>query len=565
MPRCLLAAEVDQIQDFVFRSSRLREVVGGSQLLSRFCGEGAAELLKQGRYGGDSAKDIIVNDGGAFRIEFNDEQTANDFGHDLAELYRRCAGGNLTVAKPVPFSGDFQKANEDAQRELRNAKSRGDVPATAVHLPYLAFCVSCGVAVATTRGRRPNERENYYCASCLQKERERNVDFKRPREENDRSGFLGMFHQAVSQACRSEGVVDDPGDFPKDADEVAAFDLTGRRYVAYLLADGNGMGKLFSKCPNKETMKRLSQGLSSVLRVSLAAPCPNLLRRIDPENDKRIIPVLPLILGGDDLFALLPASWAIDFAARFCRQYEERLKVELRELHKIGFPQMDYGPTIAAAVVICKGSYPHTLAHKQGEGLLKEAKRLARTLETTPDPNKRAQVSVLNFALITGNEVGSGDYGTSSAYRPTARPYLVDDSIGDQLKRAGISIQSFLDLRLRLAQADLPSKRRAEFERLYDDAALMLRLEELEQHWKPRLDALLNRIRRIKGASRDALEDALRKLGDEDKPDIGFWRNFVPRATREGSFNGHGLPDLLAVWDYAYDLTKDQSEYEPIG
>jgi hypothetical protein len=35
--RYLIAAEADRIQDLIFRSSRLREVVGGSQLLSRFC------------------------------------------------------------------------------------------------------------------------------------------------------------------------------------------------------------------------------------------------------------------------------------------------------------------------------------------------------------------------------------------------------------------------------------------------------------------------------------------------------------------------------------------------
>lgn len=36
MARYLLAAEADQIQDFIFRASHLREVVGGSQLMTRF-------------------------------------------------------------------------------------------------------------------------------------------------------------------------------------------------------------------------------------------------------------------------------------------------------------------------------------------------------------------------------------------------------------------------------------------------------------------------------------------------------------------------------------------------
>ena len=47
MPRYLLAAEADKIQDFIFRAAKLREVVGGSRLLARFCVEGVNALIKE--------------------------------------------------------------------------------------------------------------------------------------------------------------------------------------------------------------------------------------------------------------------------------------------------------------------------------------------------------------------------------------------------------------------------------------------------------------------------------------------------------------------------------------
>ena len=79
--RYLLAAEADKIQDFIFRSSRLREVVGASQLLARFCEEeGAPLLLEQLAFGGDPNQDIVVNDGGSFRIIFDDADQAKLFG-----------------------------------------------------------------------------------------------------------------------------------------------------------------------------------------------------------------------------------------------------------------------------------------------------------------------------------------------------------------------------------------------------------------------------------------------------------------------------------------------------
>ncbi len=563
MNRWLLAAEADQIQDLIFRASRLREVVGGSQLLTRFCREGAEELLRQL---GGSLDDLIIHDGGAFRITFDDAQRAEEFGSNLSDLYRRCAGGSLTVAKPVEYDAQkFKEANRAAHLALNEAKSIGHSSATTAHLPYLAFCASCGIALAVKRHER-GDRENYYCVSCLMKEDERNEENRKIREENDLSGFLGKFKDAVDKACKSAKFDFAGYQFPQEAEDVAAFDLTGRRYVAYLLADGNGMGALFGECQSKEQMIKLSKALPEAMRESLAVQCPDLLKRIEPQNEKKILPVLPLILGGDDLLALLPATWAIDIAARFCRKYEELMAARLGEE---GMPQTDQSPTITAAVVICKGSYPHALAHRQGEELLKQAKQFARGLEVKT--GKR--VSAIGFALISGNEVGKPLTVQDGAMSATACPYFVNE-LDDDLKNAGLPVTLLHRHRLSLTKAKLPAKRRAELERLYDDAARIGKIEELEAHWSPRLLTLLERIKRRSGEPRQnghierktpyqALMDAVRDLGngqdDEQARKLGYCRAFErPFETNYG----HGLADLLAIWDYAYDVTLELNEYQ---
>jgi hypothetical protein len=168
MSRYLLAAEADQIQDFIFRSSRLREVVGGSQLLSKFCCEVPKKLLELCMGTDDN---IVVQDGGAFRVIFSDMAQARQFGNDLAYIYARTLGGNLTVAEPVQVEdGKFAKASELSQEKLREAKNKGHVPAVALHMPHIAWCASCGVSIATKRHKRPkDERENYCCDSCYQR------------------------------------------------------------------------------------------------------------------------------------------------------------------------------------------------------------------------------------------------------------------------------------------------------------------------------------------------------------------------------------------------------------
>lgn len=569
MPRYLLTAEADQIQDFIYRASRLREVVGGSQLLSKFCARGAQALLDAH---GTPDDRFIVNDGGAFQVVFEDAQAAKAlertvaFGRDLAELYRRCAGGNLTVAHPVAYDGTFQQANQHGQQALRHAKSRGDTPSMPVHVPYLAFCASCGIALARDHTKRhaddTTERSNYVCSDCLHKAAEPTRSYTRRVIGKPRDlGFIDAFRAVVWELPETQST-DYVLDAPQNGDWTEAIEkFDPRRYVAYLFADGNNMGTLFSRCTQEEQMRALSQRIPHVLRQSLAAPCGWLLERIYelrsiPARHKHVLPVLPLIVGGDDLFALLPAPWALDFAARFCCAYEENLEHILKS-EAIQLWDAIHPPTIAAAVVVCKANYPYTLAHERGERLLHHAKAFARHLEL----EEQRHVSTLNFTVITGNEVGSGEPTEDGAYRATLRPYFVRQQPPSD---ASIPIQHLLEQRLALK--DLAGKRRAEFERLYDITEIPRSRTELLR-WQRRLTMLLDRVGRSSTAqggtvstTRQHLDMALAHLGDARQAQTGYWRSMVHPSSTE--FYGHGLPDLLAVWDYALKLDIPSTAYE---
>ncbi|MCW5853912.1 MAG: hypothetical protein KIT87_27850, partial [Anaerolineae bacterium] len=96
MTRWILAAEVDKIQDFVFRSAHLHEVMGASVMLTRFCDEEPKTLLReQGLSESAAMKDILVADGGSFSVLFDERAKAEDFGRKLAERYRAVSGSTL--------------------------------------------------------------------------------------------------------------------------------------------------------------------------------------------------------------------------------------------------------------------------------------------------------------------------------------------------------------------------------------------------------------------------------------------------------------------------------------
>ncbi|MFZ5591097.1 MAG: hypothetical protein ACOY81_04720, partial [Bacillota bacterium] len=182
MTKHLLAAEADKIQDLIFRSSRLREVVGGSQLLTRFCREVPPLLQSDG--------EIITSDGGGFRILFNNPEQANSFGEQLAEIYHRITGGTLSVARPVPVpEGGFAQAVREAELALRRAKLDRAEWQEPEHMPYIALCASCGSGLAVIRwSGHKQEEARYLCKACWHKNQE---------HRNFQGQFLQDFYRAV--------------------------------------------------------------------------------------------------------------------------------------------------------------------------------------------------------------------------------------------------------------------------------------------------------------------------------------------------------------------------------
>lgn len=534
MTQYLLAAEADKIQDLIFRASRLREVIGGSQLLLRFCEEVPRKLLPEGA-------EVVVSDGGSFRVLFNSEAEAKEFSERLAEIYRLATGGSLTVAGPVPMNGNFKKTTKNANRALRRAKRHRSGFTATPHLPYVAFCASCGVGLAVEHSPRPGEtRGQYLCIDCRAKRHESD-----PASTPDLGKFLSKFFKAVvgdgwneyhwpgkKKDVKKEREPDPPMD-------VARFDP--RDYIAYIVADGNSMGEIFGKCDDPTQLCSFSDSLKPTVYASLAEPTRCLIRRAAEEEERtelsRFLPVLPLIAGGDDLFVFLPAPWALDFARRFAKAYEREMS-RLVETHQI---QDVDPPTVAVAVIICKAKYPYYLAHQRGEKLLKQAKRITKrwALEHQETPR-----SIVNFEVILGSRLGGSEW-SGKYYRPTLGPYWVSGNVAGW----GIDLKHLVEQRYALHV--LPRRRLAQLRAHFDTLTEMGGKDELDT-WSRQLWQLL---RRFPEDQRKAVDDALQALGGQDLCS-------VERTTDRNSWRGHALPDLLDAWDFVFDLDRTRTEYE---
>lgn len=540
----LLAAEADKIQDFVFRASQLQEVVGGSQILSRFCKE-VPEYLCPGPV------EVLVAGGGSFRLLFNSEIKAEQFGERLAEIYRRATGGSLTVAEPVPVNGDFQYAADRADKFLRRAKSLRGGAFSPVQMPFVAFCSVCGVGLA--RVWRHEDKDGacaqYLCASCLNKSR----------EQKDEGGeFLESFYG---------GVLDEKDlsrySWPRQAADVACFDP--RRHLAYLVADVNNMGRLFGRCGRGE-MKVLSENMERIFHESLRQPVRKLMERVMEcagdgfEREKRkedFVPVLPLILGGDDLFALLPAPWALDFAGSFVNNFNKIMREFIHNGLKM---EEAIAPTINAAVVICKETYPFSLAHHKAEELLGGTKRLTAHLLY----EKGITCSAVDCESISGTF--AAEEAEAGIFRPSLRPYLVPAE-GEKADPAGWGVYLASVIQARYDLADLPQKRRKLLQEIFHLPSRDGR--EAEKKINRSLREFLTRTREVEPKERaeenalaTKLSNTLKSLGGGTGEQEGGFLFKLERHGKNKAVFGHGMPDLLQFWDFTFALDKKRSDYE---
>lgn len=490
--RCLLVAEADKIQNFVFRSARRREVVGASYLLKRFCEQFPRNLNLP-------EDDILTSAGGSFRLVFVSESDALWAQRELERQFLHEVAGTITTVVVRYDDNDPAGSVSAGNQALRRTKVAGRPAEPVWHLPVQALCASCGVELATRyEVLYEGEEGRYACDICREKARER------------RKALTAMFH--VLRDKVKESRVEEPDDFlavkavylPDKPDDADTYAWDARNYVVYMLADGNHMGRLFGGCQDRDALRLLSEKMNDATEQALAGA----IYRMRPMSGERAkwddkLPGLPLIMGGDDLFALLPASWAYDVAASFCRIYEGELQPVLDELDQadrlimLDRNKVRVKPlaTIGVAMVICKATYPYKLAYQHGEDLLDRAKEQA----------KLDKASRLSVDLITGSDIAT--------YERRAEPLVLAPD------------EAFALLNWRLDLNSVPSRTLERLRKL------------LAQGKDAGLDVWLKRIRQVDKENHKQITLALQELGDKR------------------------LLELLNHWDFAHDLTKKPEDY----
>ena len=186
-------------------------------------------------------------------------------------------------------------------------------------------------------------------------------------------------------------------------------DYTFLSKVAVIHIDGNGVGGIMKELNSSkdrvapgvfkaevgcdrddpDALRRfllaVNERLQNAVEHAFAAAWTRIDELSEHDDDRAgrghtVIPVVPVILGGDDVTVITSGDYALPFAAAYLRYYEEATGNDPILRYLTPPEGQDTGPmTAAAGVAIVKRNFPFHIAYELAEKLVDRAKKVGKT------------------------------------------------------------------------------------------------------------------------------------------------------------------------------------------
>lgn len=180
--------------------------------------------------------------------------------------------------------------------------------------------------------------------------------------------------------------------------------IKGESYISIIHIDGNNMGIKFSCCKNLEERKALSLAVANVVKQAFLKLVGDIFTDIIenqyPDNyidrsklnkkEGSLLPIRPIIIGGDDVTFICPGRLGLQFAQKFIEHAkngnpiitEEQLERFSKKINEDRNPddkiRISRTLSCCAGVAIVPSKYPFFRAYELAEQLCSSAKKYSR-------------------------------------------------------------------------------------------------------------------------------------------------------------------------------------------
>lgn len=392
----LVLIETSGNQAFIFATNKLRENVGASELTARVGRQWVLEAVASPAVGGpdlradtleetrekllDAARNRPVDDAnpvevilavsGKALLLVRDAALGRQIVREVTLRALREAPG-LAVHGVVSRDFDFHQNSlhsmvREVHQQLEAIRSRLPSPATRFQrLPIIAECATSGLPAARYDATAP--------------------------EPTIRSAEVLAKRKAAEPGLqRIRRLV---GDQPALPDSTTEMESLGVDWLAIVHADGNGLEQVmlnFDKGAardNRDYVQKL-RAFSLALEACTERAFRRSLTVLRRVGKGQLLPVVPLVLGGDDLTMVCDGRQALPFTKKFLDCLEEETKND-RAIQEV----LPRGLTSCAGVAIVKPHFPFFVGYELAAALLQSAKTIAK--EDPADP-----ASAIDFHIL---------------------------------------------------------------------------------------------------------------------------------------------------------------------
>ncbi len=484
-----LLFDTRSIQRYIYSGNRLKTNIGASFLvehvfedvlidnvLKEFFGDDV-DTAYQGSNGEMRNKCAVAYVGGGNALILFREDTETDIQKKivtrfssllLAErpgLHIGAAFGELDLSSPDAF----QQGIDGLYLKLKQTQA---TVFPQVNVPYTGLTLSCEVNgeaanFCDTRGLMGKKGKKGEGPRFFSQEARVKTEAEEKASKKLREKFEGLFQNTDAEEPFKDY------EFPRAIDELGQKrNETRGNYIAVVHIDGNNMGQKFRLlCKNLEDRRILATDIRNKTEGSFALLVRRILKRCEQgayedeldlkpkekgssiTEGKKILPIRPLILGGDDVTFICPAKVALTYTKEFMEILMEEQPEGFEKIESSVARHMDS----CAGIAILPSSYPFFRGYELAEQLCGAAKtKMRRLLSFEEKAGKTATAddlrgtSWLDFAILHGEQAPTLEQIREREYSGMRGmmhfgPYQVGNGQAKRGKESAHNIENLID------------------------------------------------------------------------------------------------------------------------
>ena len=391
----LYGASIQGIQEFIFATNRLKEIIGASELVESISTELFKEILKELKIEEESYK-IVVMAAGNVRILFDNLE-------DVKKIFDIAPKRVMQKAYGITLSQAVEKVEEnltrdDIDRLERKLKSARNIATSPLDSSLNATYISPRTGKSASEIIKVQKKEEFVDRATAQKDKA---------SEDGKHRLL-------------EKIGFDPKDkatIKKFSNEISKLS-NSKNKIAIIHADGNGLGMILQKIgeameKNPTHLTEVYSQFSKYLDESTIEATKTAFEKSFREEDD-IFRFRPVVLGGDDLTIICDVDRSLTFIENFLREFEIETKKRMSSLgDEFNIDSIKDGLTACAGIAYCNEKFPFHYAIHLAEELCSYSKKYSKEIDSKNPPSSIAfhniQSSYLDsFSSIQESELRLG-------------------------------------------------------------------------------------------------------------------------------------------------------------